>query len=111
METISYLLRRASQGHRWSLFVKAPYAGTDDHRQLLQAGWTYWDLQLYTEAASRGGALIEEVDKAGIQLASLKLGELYKIVEEVSGSCSYKDGGGEDCCAASCDEESRQAAS
>jgi Radical SAM superfamily len=108
--TIRYLSQRAREGHRWSLFVQAPYAGTADHRQLLEDGWTYWDLQLYTEAASRGGQLIDEVDRAGIQLANSKLGELYRLVEEVSGTCSYKDGGGEDCCAASCDEASRQAA-
>jgi MoaA/NifB/PqqE/SkfB family radical SAM enzyme len=109
--TIRYLLDRAEQGHRWSLFVQAPYAGTEDHRSLLAAGWTYWDLQLYTEAASRGGALIDAVDKAGIRLANSTLSELYALVEEVTGSCSYKDGGGEDCCAASCDDASRQMAS
>ncbi len=108
--TIKYLLSRSREGHRWSLFVQAPYAGTADHRQLLNDGWTYWDLQLYTEAASRGGRLIDEVDRAGVQLAKMKLGELYRLVEEVSGTCSYKDGGGEDCCAASCDDASRQAA-
>src|SRR5205807_1329970 len=54
---------------------------------------------------------VNEVDRAGIQLANLKLGELYRLVDEVSGNCSYKHGGGEDCCAASCDAASRQAAS
>jgi hypothetical protein len=99
--TIQYLKQRAGMGDRWSLFVASPYAGTADHRSLMNAGWSFWDLQLYTEAAARGGDLVSEVGRYGIQLGKLPLAELFDLVEEGTDIISTADSEdpGEDCCA------------
>jgi hypothetical protein len=99
--TIHYLKQRAAIGDRWSLFVAAPYAGTADHRALMNAGWSFWDLQLYTEAAARGGGLVEEVGRCGIQLSRLPLSELFDLIKKGTDLISSADAEnpGEDCCA------------
>lgn len=102
-KTIEYLKMKSKYGHRWSLFIQAPYAGTEDHKGFLNQGYSYWDLQLYTEAASRGGELITAVDKYDIKLSNLRLSELFSIAQEGNDIIfnASLENLGEDCCAVS----------
>jgi len=101
LATINYIKKRSKNGNRWSLFIKAPYAGTEDHNNLLKNGYTFWDLQLYTEAASRGGSLVNAVDDLKIQLGKLPLGELFSMAQEGNSLIfnATVENLGEDCCA------------
>lgn len=80
--TLSYIKQNTSENGRFSVFIKSPYAGTIDHKKLLKKGWSYWDLQLYTEAACRGGKLIEYVDKLDIKFSEIGISQMNQLLNK-----------------------------
>lgn len=84
-KTIKWLYAKKKKwknNFRYCLFIVAPYFGTRLYKSLLKR-YPPWALQLYTEAVSMGNqGLIDEVDKLGIKISDLSLGELTKIASE-----------------------------
>jgi len=85
-KTIRWLYNKSMKHHnmfRHSLFVVAPYEGTPLQRGLLESGFSWADLRMYTQAvALEDPNLIKFVDKHGIQISSLPLKTLINMAKE-----------------------------
>ncbi len=87
-KTIKWLYEK-SRTHkglfRHSLFAVAPYEGTPLHNKLIEDGFSWADLRLYTQAvALENSSLIEIISQREIKFSDLSLPELIELVNQTN---------------------------